>query len=361
MSAALALPPMQADMDRQPAVLRALLQRRQDFIEAGRRAAPGPGGRVYVAGCGDGVFAAEAASLFAERCGLDWRAIGALDLVLSASRLSSNDRVICISMSGNVDRTVEAAEAAAKAGAPLLALVNGDGGRLGRIAAAKISLDLADLAPFLCGTASYVATLGALMLIAAGGTGAAAAELDGTPSILAAALGAGRAAAGRLAATRPSGIRILAAGPEMGTARYGAAKLVELTRLPAWAADLEEFAHSQYWSMPTTDLVIAIATDPVVAGYATESCRALRELGVATLAVDTLAAPVETATHRATLPALPPPLAPLASCLPLQQLAYAMAEAGSLDPNTRLHLKNDAERFRVSRMLTRRSLLGTGQ
>jgi glucosamine 6-phosphate synthetase-like amidotransferase/phosphosugar isomerase protein len=358
-SAALALPPMQADMDRQPAVLKALLQRREDFLAAGRAIAPGPGGRVYVAGCGDGVFAAEAASLFAERCGLDWRAIGALDLILSAGRLSPRDRVICIS--GNVDRTVEAAEAAAKAGAPLLALVNGDGGRLGRIAATKISLDLADLAPFLCGTASYIATVGALMLLADGAAGANSAELDGAPSILATALGAGRAVASRLAAARPSGIRILAAGPEMGTARYGAAKFVELTRLPAWAADLEEFAHSQYWSMPTSDLVAVIATNPIVAGYAVESCRALGALGVATLAIDTVETPVETAEHRVTLPAVAAPVAPLASCLPLQQLAYAMAEAGGLDPNTRLHLKNDAERFRVSRILTRRSLLGTGQ
>jgi hypothetical protein len=49
------------------------------------------------------------------------------------------------------------------------------------------------------------------------------------------------------------------------------------------------------------------------------------------------------------------------SAIPLQRLAYALAEAGGLDPNTRLHLKGDDTRFRVSRLLTRRSLIGTGQ
>jgi glucosamine 6-phosphate synthetase-like amidotransferase/phosphosugar isomerase protein len=158
-----------------------------------------------------------------------------------------------------------------------------------------------------------------------------------------------------------TGVRFLAAGAELGTAQYGAAKLVELTRIPSWSADLEEFAHSQYWAMPPSDLVVVIATGAALARYATDSCAALAELGVATLAIDTAATPVETARHRVTLPALAAAIAPLAAAVPLQRLAYALAETGGLDPNTRLHLKNDAARFKVSRLLTRRSLLGTGQ
>ncbi len=157
-----------------------------------------------------------------------------------------------------------------------------------------------------------------------------------------------------------TGVRLLSAGADAGTAAYGAAKLVELTRLPSWSADLEEFAHSQYWSMPATDLVVVIAAHPVLADYAAESCRALSVLGVTTLAIDTAASPVETATHRITLPPIHPALAPLVTALPLQLLAYRLAEASGLNPNTRRHLKDDETRFRVSRLLTRRSLLGTG-
>lgn len=349
--------PMRADMARQPEVIAGLLARAPEFLAAGAALAPGAGGRVFVAGCGDGAFAAEAASDAARDLGLDWRPVGALDLLLSARRLTPADRVIAISMSGNVDRTVAAAEAATAAGATLLALVNGKGGRLGAIASSRISLDIADVAPFLCGTASYTATVAALMLLAAGAAGRpeAAASLD-------AALPAIRAAATlEVEEALPGGVRFLSAGADAGTARYGAAKLVELTRVPAWSADLEEFAHSQYWATPVTDLVVVVAAEPALAKVAADACEAFSELGMRTLAVDTAATPVATASRRITLPAIPPALAPLATAIPLQALAHGLARAGGLDPDTRTHLKGDAARFKVSRMLTRRSLIGTGQ
>ncbi len=42
-------------------------------------------------------------------------------------------------------------------------------------------------------------------------------------------------------------------------------------------------------------------------------------------------------------------------------LAYQLAIATGFDPDRRMHLKDDGARFAVSRELTRRSLLGTGQ
>lgn len=347
------MPPMRRDMARQPDALRGLLLRASEFLRAGlEHLRPGAGGRVWACGCGDGLFAAEAAAGAAERAGLDWRPIGALDLLLRAGRLSPADRVVCVSMSGNVDRTVEAARAVRARGVPLLALVNGGGGRLGAEASALVSLDLPDIAPFLCGTASYTATVAALMLLA--GTDPAALQP------LADAQTAALRQSDALAPLPPSGVRLLSAGPDAATARYGAAKLVELTRVPAWHADLEEFAHSGYWSMPSTDLIVLIAADPALARYADDACEALGRLGVRVLAIDTVASPVPQAAQRITLPALDPAFAPLATAIPVQALAYALAEAGGLDPNTRLHLKNDTARFTVSRLLTRRSLVGTG-
>lgn len=355
---------MWRDITRQPVVLAALLGGAEDFLASGRdRLRPGPGGRLFVCGCGDGFFAAQAARRFAEQAGLDWRPIGALDLVLSAGSLTPDDRVIAISMSGNVDRTVEAARAVSERGVPLLALVNGGGGRLGDIAGAKMSLDLPDIAPFLCGTASYTATVAALVLLAAGASGAenVLERFRAIPEAQESAVAASEGVVRGLAGQRPSGVRILSAGAEIGTAQYAAAKFVELTRIPAWHGDLEEFAHSQYWAMPTSDLVIVVATEPALARYADEACEALGSLGVLTLAVDQERAPVRSARLRMTLPAVEPALAPLVSPIPLQALAYGMAQATGLDPNTRRHLKEDEARFRVSRLLTRRSLVGTGQ
>lgn len=338
--------PMLRDIVRQPAVVAALLARRAAFQGL---CTPDPGGRVWVCGCGDGLFAAHAAGRTTRNAGLDWRSIGALDLVLGADGLRPADRVIAISMSGNVDRTVEAAQAAS-ARVPVLALVNGGGGRLGAVARRLVSIELPDAGPFLCGTSSYTATLAALMLMAGGNLEPAQAAMTAVVSAPLPAVPVPR-----------GGVRILAAGPESGTAQYAAAKLVELTRIPVWHADLEEFAHSQYWSMPQDSLLIVIATDPAVAQYADNTCAALQELGVPTLAIHTPTAPVPAASMRITLPDIPAALAPLLSAVPLQRLAYGWARDAGLDPDTRQHLKDDAVRFRVSRLLTRRSLIGTGQ
>lgn len=351
--------PMLEDVARQPDVL-ARLAARAGALRAAAGVLGGRHGRVLVTSCGDGHFAAMAASSCARRLGLDWHAVGPLDLLVGADELKGDDRVIAVSMSGNVDRTVEAARMAQARGLPILALGNGEGGKLGVLAQEKASLDLPDIAPFLCGTASYTATLAALLLFAQGLAGEAGADLSPLAVVQRGAQEAAPPVVAEIAGQAFSGVRLLAAGAEQGTAAYGAAKFVELTRLPVWSGELEEFAHSQYWSMPRTDLVVILATHPVVASYARESARALAELGVSTLAIDTADSPVESARWRITLPPVDPALAPLASAIPLQLLAYRMAEACGLDPNTRLHLKNDEERFRVSRMLTRRSLLGTG-
>lgn len=353
--------PLRRDIDRQPAVLTALAERGDAFVATGlQRLRPGAGGRLYVTGCGDGFFAAVACQAFAQRVGLDWRPISALDMVLSAQRLTAADRVIAISMSGNVDRTVEAASAVQAAGVPLVALVNSaDGGRLGALAVARMSLEIDDIAPFLCGTASYSATLLALMALAAGAAGGREApRIDHVLGALRATLPLCDQVLPHIDV--PSGVRLLSAGADRGTVAYGAAKLVELTRIPAWSADLEDFAHSQYWSMPATDLVVVVAAEAALAGYADEACAALTELGVVSLAVDTQASPVPRATHRITLLAGDLALAPLVTAVPLQLLAASLARRSGLDPDTRSHLKSDATRFRVSRMLTRRSLLGTG-
>ncbi|MGF7211266.1 glucosamine 6-phosphate synthetase-like amidotransferase/phosphosugar isomerase protein [Skermanella aerolata] len=356
--------PMLEDVARQPDVLTSMIERSGEFRRAGKALAVEsacPLRRILVTGCGDGLFAAQAASAHAAGLGLDWRAVGPMELLVGADTLHESDRVVAISMSGNVDRTVEAATLVQARGIPLLALVNGDGGKLGKLAGTKVSLDLADVAGFLCGTASYTATSAALLSIADGIADAASPALsDGLVEAQRTVLAASEAVLPAVTGMPFTGVRLLSAGADTGTAAYGAAKLVELTRLPSWSADLEEFAHSQYWSMPATDLVVVIAAHPVLAGYAAESCRALSVLGVTTLAIDTAASPVETATHRITLPPIHPALAPLVTALPLQLLAYRLAEASGLNPNTRRHLKDVETRFRVSRLLTRRSLLGTG-
>jgi glucosamine 6-phosphate synthetase-like amidotransferase/phosphosugar isomerase protein len=107
-------------------------------------------------------------------------------------------------------------------------------------------------------------------------------------------------------------------------------------------------------------VVYVVSTVPLAA-VASQAASALVELGVRTAAVEAGHCAVPDANHRLTLPDVPEWLSPLILAIPMQILAYHLARATGLDPDTRSHLRDDSVRFRVSRMLTRRSLLGTGQ
>ena len=349
---------MLRDVRRQPAVHAGLLARAFELRSFAREhLVPDPDGALYATGCGDGWFAARAASLigggphpYRPRAALPF-------LVYDAPALGPADRVLVISMSGNVDRSVEAAEAALVRGAQVALLTNGDGGRTGALGVARISLEIEPIAPFLCGTTSYTASVLALALaLGPAGTVEAANELaTGLEACLDAAEPIVRDVA------RPySGVRFLSSGANLATADYGAAKLVELTRLPAWSDDIEEFAHRQFWSADPGELVVYLSAHPGIARYADESARALAGMGFTTLGVEIEGSEVPSAAHRVTLPRVEEALSPLPLSLPLQLLAGHLARATGLDPDTRAHLKDDGKRFETSRRLTRRSLLGSG-
>jgi fructoselysine-6-P-deglycase FrlB-like protein len=372
------LAPMLADVRRQPETLGRLLGRAEELGATGRRAlAPGPGGSVYAVGSGDGWFAARAVGRAARRgLGVPWRAVSPLPfLAYVAPHLTPADRIVAISMSGNVDRTVEAWQAARTRGAAGLVLTNGRGGRLAEGSPVTVSLDIPEMAPFLCGTSTYTGTLLALLLLLLGastGMGSTDSAWRPAPGVVADAvvrlprliMEADRTAteiATRSAARGGTGVRILAAGPHLPTAEYGAAKLVELTRVPAWSDDIEEFAHRQFWTADARDLVVYLATNAVLAARATDAAAALAEMGFETWAIESAGHAVPMATWRSELPAIAEWLAPLLLAVPLQLVAYRLARATGVDPDTRAHLRDDRARFRVSRLLTRRALVDTGR
>jgi glucosamine 6-phosphate synthetase-like amidotransferase/phosphosugar isomerase protein len=165
----------------------------------------------------------------------------------------------------------------------------------------------------------------------------------------------------RAAERGATGVRILAAGPHLATAEYGVAKLVELTRVPGWSDDIEEFAHRQFWSTDARELIVYLVPSAALAARAAVAATALAEMGFETWAIESGGYPMLTATRRLELPAVPEWLAGLVLPLPLQLLAYRLARATGLDPDTRTHLREDPARFRVSRLLTRRALVDTGR
>ena len=349
--------PMLDDISRQAATLAGVLARRTE-IEAFARAnlIAGETGRTYVFGSGDGWFAARAALADASAA----LACSGLDFTLNvAPTLGPADRALAISMSGNVDRTLEGATIAMQRGARLSILTNGAGGRLGALGGARHSLDIADIAPFLCGTSSYTATLATLQLAFDGERFAEplAVLLPALPAFIAEADRFAKDIAGH-AGSSP-GVRFLGVGSSVATADYGAAKFVEVTKVPAWSDDIEEFAHRQYWGMQASETVVLLPTGEGSARYADASADALSDLGVTTIALEPQGAAVPSARFRLSLPG-GDRTACITQAIALQLLAYRFGFASGTDPNRREHLKNDTVRFAVSRKLTRRSLLGTG-
>ncbi len=349
--------PMLDDIARQPDVLSGVVARADEIAAfSAAHLTPGPGGRVHVFGSGDGWFAARAV-LAGHPVAV---AHASLDFLLHhAGGLTGADKALAISMSGNVDRSFEAVVQAQAAGASVSLLTNSSGGRIAATGAARLSLDMPDLAPFLCGTASYTATLAVLMLAFRPGAGAAlAGVIPSLPGLIDEASTLARRIIAEIGC--PPGVRWLGAGSSVATADYGAAKCVELARLAVWSDDIEEFAHRQYWAMALGELVVLLPASAGAASYADATADALSDIGIPTLALEPEGMAVPHARWRLALPG-GAMTAAIAQATALQPLAYLLARASGTDPDRRPHLREDAARFAVSRKLTRRSLLGTGQ
>ncbi len=353
--------PMLADIQRQASVLGDLLARRGAFGEVGARHLAGR--RVLLFGCGDGWFAARAvASVAPALFRLPVEAATSLEAASRpfAAEAEAGAASVAISMSGSVDRTNDAAARATGAGVFTVALSNEDGGALGRIADTVASLHVPDIAPFLTGTTRYSATVLALLLLLDGADARGALpeaplaawvgrDLDRTLEAAQAAL---PQICAEIVARRLDGVRVLGGGPDWASADYGAAKLVKLIRQPVWGAEIEEFAHSQFWSAGRDELVVLLAGDAGAARLAQNTAEALTEAGMRTLAIDGADHPVGAATWRLTLPPVPAWLAPLAIPAPLQLLAYHLARACGGDPDASQDSAEPA-RFRAAQLLSR--------
>ncbi len=353
--------PMLADIFRQPQLLSALIDRREEAAAFARQWLHPDGGSFHAFGSGDGWFAARAALSGQTVGGKAARASASLDFLLNvAPGLTSRDRVLGITMSGAVDRSLQSAQAALAAGPVAALLTNTTGGRVGALGLPRFELGIAEIGAFLCGTSSYTASVLALAMLT--DTSPLPRAVEGALADLPAFLQAVNVQAAELAArdgAQLPGIRILGVGQSVATADYGAAKMVEVTTVPAWSDDIEEFAHRQYWAMARREIVVLLPADAASAPFASAAAEALGRLGVATVSIEAPETPVPDARHRFRCPASSAAL-PVVQAIVLQLLSYHLGHANGTDPDRRPHLKDDVEKFTVSRLLTRRSLVGSG-
>ncbi|MGE4249156.1 MAG: SIS domain-containing protein [Parvibaculaceae bacterium] len=218
-----------------------------------------PKGRVFAGGCGDSLFAPKALSEVFRLLRQPVATRSAMDMA-AFTDFRPGDTVVLSSISGGTRRTVEAAGVAAAAGARVIALTCTAGSALAEAAHATIVLPFTPLSRKTPHTLDYAVTLLALAEIARSFAGEAA---SGTRPAVAAVPGlldrARMDAADAAGAYDPAGkIVILGAGPDLGTAEYGAAKFHEAGGLVAIAAETENFIHGMNFMLEPCDLLIAL-------------------------------------------------------------------------------------------------------
>jgi glucosamine--fructose-6-phosphate aminotransferase (isomerizing) len=343
---------MLAQVLAQPETLRALLARRDEVADVARRF---PARTIWACGHGDSYFAPLAAApAFRRFCRRPY--VVALAQEFAAYPPDDLDRetlVVVLSMSGGVGRSVAAARVARARGARVLAVTNTPGSPLAEAAHQVLALGVPESAPFLAGTATYVASVLAMLLLAlfldagADGVRSAMHELERAVDALAEALQRGpmvREAAARASAA-PAWY-LLGMEGHVATAHYGAAKLLELADVLSIAQETEEFFHEHHWVVSPSHQVVLLVHDKASARRSASAAAHLRELGVPAWWIGPGPAP-EGVVH-VPLPTVATWCAPLPGAVPLQWLAYWLARAKGLDPDRRTHLR-EHPRYVVSR------------
>jgi glucosamine--fructose-6-phosphate aminotransferase (isomerizing) len=301
---------------------------------------------VYLVGCGDSHYCGVAAQhAFESWSGVPTRALPSLEFSRYAvERAPAGSWAVCVSNSGRVARTVEAAAAARRRGLRAIAVTYLPDSRLA--VAADVTLPYRYEDPgFAPGTISYTASLVALYAI-----GLRAGELSGAlaqeraDERLAAITGLAEPAARTIAAAEEPAaalaaetgldtpIRILGGGPSFGTALFGRAKLIEAARVSAEACELEEWAHEEYFCTGPGSLTFVLAPGGASVDRAREQLQAIRDVGGTAVVVCAESSPlVDQADRVLPVPADPAEdLSPLIYCIPLELFAFHFASARGL-------------------------------
>jgi glucosamine--fructose-6-phosphate aminotransferase (isomerizing) len=349
---------MLLEIHRQPDLLRRLLGRATadlaPLIGQGRR------GRLWFVGCGDMHFAAVTAADVAEcRFGRVARALRSMDMRWWRDRLAPEDLVVCASVSGRTPRTLEALGSAVRAGARTLAVTDDPDSPLAERAGQVLLLrtvpaeQLDDAvypgyAALVPQTRSYMAVLLVLLLLASQ-------ELDWVRGLCGelerwmepVERRARRNAELMCAGSELREVLVLGSGPHLGSAGYGAAKLLEYA-IPARAQCLEEFHHLEMFTLSEGSRIVALAPDGASARRWEEVRGAHQALGAASLEWSVQG-------EEPGLPERPLQVAVFVSALALQLQAYYLAHALGRDVNRWVGGLRTEQVFRLSNRTVRGS------
>jgi glutamine---fructose-6-phosphate transaminase (isomerizing) len=315
----------------------------RELLDEARRLIDGPAPpRIYLTGCGDSHYAGLAARLAFERwSGIPTQAVESLELARYELELApAGAWTVCVSNSGKVVRTVEAATSARSRRLLAVGVTYDRDSDLAGAADVTLAFRYEDPG-FGPGTISYVASLGALYALAIHAADLAGRNIDGLIDAVEQQGGASAATlelagepAQRLAGSLPDDatVDVVGGGPGLGTAFYGRAKLIESAHLPGGAHELEEWAHEEFFCTGPGRTTIVVAPQGASHDRAVEQLEAAREIGAAAVAVCAPDAPAAEAAELV-LPVAgdsPEELSPLTGCIPLELLAFHYASERGL-------------------------------
>jgi len=262
--------------------------------------------RVWLVGTGTSEHAALLGAAMLASAGRDACAASGQGFVVAPPRFGPGDAVVVISHTATTTFARQAREEALAAGAHVVS-ITGEG---------KDWPEAIEAAPperSETYTASYLAALLVLARLAAFD----GASLDSLPALVEAA-----AAEPTLIERPPARLTVLfGAGPAAVTAREGALKLREASRVLAEGFESEYLLHGSAVPLTEDDLLVAIDPDADPTGLTAEVARAAEREGI----------PV---TRLAPPPDLPPLLAQLPMTARLQSLASDWADLRTVDPDT---------------------------
>jgi glucosamine--fructose-6-phosphate aminotransferase (isomerizing) len=330
---------MLAEIHEQPAALRRLLEREQEFADVARHA--GSSGKTLIRLVAHG-SSDNAASYGVYAFGLlpGWTALrDSISLtVYSGAKIDmSGSTVLALSQSGQTRDVVEYLERARAAGAFTVAVTNDAGSELADAAEAVLPLS-AGAEHAIAATKTYSNTVAALALLAANAAGRGAEYAHGLSAVAdrletmipeleshAAELAVSFAFVGRMF--------VIGRGTELATAREIALKLLETCRVAAEPMTATAFAHGPVAALDALFPVWAIASHDNLDAVREAVARA-RAAGAGVVASGPAANVLEDVSYRLPTPeASPPLLSPLLSVVPGQLFAWALAHAKGLDPD----------------------------
>jgi glucosamine--fructose-6-phosphate aminotransferase (isomerizing) len=251
--------------------------------------------------------------------------------------------VVGISQSGESPDVVAVVAAARRQGAPTIAITNSPDSPLARAADETIDLAAGEERA-VAATKTYTAELTAIALLAValgGGDEAAEAALATLPSAVAAALEV-EPTAERIATSRSAihGVVVLGRGFEYATAREWALKLKELARLLADPYSSADFQHGPLALLEPGFPVFALApSGPPADGQVALLARLRADFDVDLVVVSDRDDALALGEGLRLPPDVPDWLMPIVSIVPAQLVAYHLARARGLDPDSPRHIR----------------------